>query len=396
LIASEIAEYFPGMDWPAPVWIALLLAAWFGHAFLLTVALNWLYAQPVRRRFLKLARIAIALLVFLFPVVAGIGSWQYGSDPPSAAVIYVEICAVVALVYVPSISIARWRRRTPSQVVDAKSEILDTVVELGDKPVGNGQHWKLACLPGNQVFQVEFRDLTLRLSRLPSAWDGLSILHVSDIHFNGTPGRRFYQCLFDHAMKAGAPDILAITGDIVDSPIHHRWVLPLLGRLKWSIAAFAILGNHDLYYEPELVRRRVRRLGIHMLGNGIETFDVRGEPLVVVGNEAPWFRPAPELADIPLDAFRLCLSHTPDQFSWAQRNNIDLMLCGHVHGGQIRLPGVGPLFVPSRYSRRYDCGQFAAGPTVMSVSRGLAGREPLRFNCRPEVTRLILRPEERR
>jgi predicted MPP superfamily phosphohydrolase len=86
------------------------------------------------------------------------------------------------------------------------------------------------------------------------------------------------------------------------------------------------------------------------------------------------------------------LCHTPDTFAWTQRNRIDLVLAGHVHGGQIRLPGIGPLFVPSRYSRRYDSGQFAAGPTVMCISKGLSGREPLRYNCRPEITRLILTP----
>jgi hypothetical protein len=89
--------------------------------------------------------------------------------------------------------------------------------------------------------------------------------------------------------------------------------------------------------------------------------------------------------------FRLCLSHTPDNIVWARKNEIDLMLSGHVHGGQIRLPLVGSIFVPSRYGRRYDCGTFDEPPTVMHVSRGLAGQHPLRINCRPEVTWLELK-----
>jgi predicted MPP superfamily phosphohydrolase len=233
--------------------------------------------------------------------------------------------------------------------------------------------------------------LTLQLSRVPAAWDGLTILHLSDLHLCGTPGRTFYQQVLDHALKPGVPDMVALTGDVVDSFHHHRWIIPLVGRLKWRIAAFAVLGNHDLYHEPKLVRRRLQRLGFRVLGNGSETIDVRGQPLVVIGNETPWFRPAPDLSKVPAEPFRLCLSHTPDNFDWAQRNGIDLMLAGHVHGGQIRLPGIGPLFVPSRYSRRYDCGQFAAGSTVMSVSRGLSGGEPLRYNCRPEITRIVLK-----
>jgi predicted MPP superfamily phosphohydrolase len=285
----------------------------------------------------------------------------------------------------------RWRRPQPIAVVGNHSRIVDAADELGDKPVGNGSHWRLACLPGNQIFQVELRELSLRMPRWPAALDGLSILHLSDVHLNGTPGRQFYQCIFDHVMSQGPPDILAITGDVVDSPHHHRWVIPLIGRLKWNIAAFAILGNHDKYYEPELVRRRLRRLGVRVIGNDYEVIDVRGVPLLVVGNEAPWFRPAADLSSAPRDAFRLCLSHTPDQFAWAQANSIDLMLAGHVHGGQIRLPLIGPLFVPSRFSRRYDSGQFQSGPTLMVVSRGLAGREPLRYNCRPEIGRIVLK-----
>jgi predicted MPP superfamily phosphohydrolase len=66
------------------------------------------------------------------------------------------------------------------------------------------------------------------------------------------------------------------------------------------------------------------------------------------------------------------------------------MLSGHVHGGQVRVPVLGPLFIPSRFSRKYDGGCYRSGSTLLYVSRGLSGREPLRWNCRPEVTRIRL------
>jgi hypothetical protein len=97
------------------------------------------------------------------------------------------------------------------------------------------------------------------------------------------------------------------------------------------------------------------------------------------------------LSDCPAGPFRLCLSHTPDNIAWARRAGIDLMLSGHVHGGQIRFPVIGSMLVPSRYGRRYDCGVFAEGPTLLHVSRGLSGEHPLRYGCRPEVTRITLR-----
>jgi predicted MPP superfamily phosphohydrolase len=229
------------------------------------------------------------------------------------------------------------------------------------------------------------------LPQLPSDWDGLSILHLSDLHFCGTPDRVFFQRVLDRCLAPGVPDLIAITGDIVDSPKHHRWVVPLLGRLRWRIAGFAILGNHDSWQDPRLIRRRLRKVGYHVLGNSWEQIDVRGQPMVVIGNEFPWFTPEADLSKCPADVFRLCLSHTPDRIRWARRHRVDLMLAGHVHGGQIRLPPIGSIFVPSRYSRRYDGGTYFEPPTLMHVSRGLAGQHPLRFNCRPEVTRLILK-----
>jgi hypothetical protein len=229
---------------------------------------------------------------------------------------------------------------------------------------------------------------------LPKAWDGLTILHLTDLHLCGTPDRAFYQYVVDRCMQWGTPDLVALTGDIVDSGSHHRWVVPVLGRLRWNHAAFGILGNHDAWQDTVLIRRRLRRVGVRVIGNAWEQIDVKGESMVVIGHEGPWFKPQPDLTECPADPFRLCLSHTPDNIAWARKNHVDLVLAGHVHGGQIRLPLVGSLFVPSRYGRHYDCGTFFEAPTLMYVSRGLAGQHPLRFNCKPEVTRIVLRAGE--
>jgi uncharacterized protein len=142
-----------------------------------------------------------------------------------------------------------------------------------------------------------------------------------------------------------------------------------------------------------LVRRRLRRLSMRVLENSWEQIEVRGLPLVVIGHEGPWFRPEPNLTACPANVFRLCLSHTPDNIGWARRNQVRLMLCGHNHGGQIRFPLLGSVFVPSLYGRRYDCGTFDESPTLMHVSRGLAGKHPVRYNCRPEVSLLILKKQ---
>src|SRR4029453_10627168 len=119
--------------------------------------------------------------------------------------------------------------------------------ELGYWPEGRGKHARLTRLPFNRCFQVEFRRLTLKLPQLPEAWEGLTILHLTDLHLRGTPDRRFYQWVMERALGEGVPDLIALTGDVVDSGWHHRWIVPVLGRLRWSLVAFAILGNHDVW-----------------------------------------------------------------------------------------------------------------------------------------------------
>ena len=130
-----------------------------------------------------------------------------------------------------------------------------------------------------------------------------------------------------------------------------------------------------------------------VLNNTFTTLPIHGIPLTVIGHEGPWYRPAPDLSQCP-PGYRLLLSHTPDNIAWARRQQVGLMLSGHNHGGQIRIPGFGSIFVPSGYSRRYDQGHFDEGETFLHVNRGVAGKAPLRFFCRPQVTRFTIESGE--
>jgi predicted MPP superfamily phosphohydrolase len=85
------------------------------------------------------------------------------------------------------------------------------------------------------------------------------------------------------------------------------------------------------------------------------------------------------------------LSHSPDQIHWAREHRFDLMLAGHTHGGQIRIPGLGTVIAPSKYGAKYASGAFYVPPTVLHVSRGVAGLTPVRWNCPPEIAKLVLR-----
>jgi uncharacterized protein len=274
--------------------------------------------------------------------------------------------------------------------IASRSQVFDLEKELGGFGRLPGKHGLLARLPRNELYHVEFTERTLRLPRLPSRWDGLTILHLSDLHFNGVPPRNWQEAVIRRC-AAWEPDLVAVTGDIADSLACHEWIVPVLGALRWREAAFAIMGNHDFWYDAPAIRSHLTTAGLRVLSNRCEQIDVRGEPLLVIGNEWPWLRPRPDLPASADGPFRLCLSHTPDNLPWARRRGIDLMLSGHVHGGQIRFPVFGSILVPSVYGRRYDCGVFHEPPTVLHVSRGLSGDVPVRYRCLPEVTLLTLR-----
>ena len=383
--------------------LPLLAGLLVGHAVLVISCHNQWYGTLLSRTGVHIAQALHALLLFGGPValllyLRGLDPWPLFAWPPAgpfAALVslYAATCAATGLVAFPLATLARALRRRPAVLESNHTRTVDVAAELGFRPAGQGsrRRWALAALlPGNEIFQVDLAVRTLLLPRLPPAWDGLSILHLSDLHFCGTPDRPF----FDHVMRECAlwdPDVVAFTGDLIDDDYLLRWVVPVLGRLKAREGAFAILGNHDLYHDPPRIRRRLGKAGLDVLGNGWKEVRVRGERLVVIGHEGPWFPPGPDLAGCPEGVFRLCLSHTPDHMPWARRQGIDLMLAGHVHGGQIRLPGVGAVVLPSRHGRRYDCGVFHEPPTVLHVSRGLGSKQPLRYHCRPEVTKLVLR-----
>jgi predicted MPP superfamily phosphohydrolase len=111
----------------------------------------------------------------------------------------------------------------------------------------------------------------------------------------------------------------------------------------------------------------------------------------------PWFKPASNFDNVPNYGepgrpLRILLSHSPDEFEWAQARDVDLVLAGHLHGGQVRLPLFGAIVSPSRYGVRYSLGVFTAGNTVMHVSRGTGSLTPLRYNCPPEISLLTLCP----
>jgi hypothetical protein len=253
----------------------------------------------------------------------------------------------------------------------------------------------LSRLPGNEVLTVHLHEEQLAMPRLPAEHDGLRIVHLSDLHMSGRIAKAYFAEVVDEVNRLH-PDMVALTGDLVERDRCIDWIPDTLGRLRAPGGVYYVLGNHDLRVDQRRLQAALAEAGLVYVGGRWQQAILRDMPIVLAGNELPWYRPAADLSDCPQrDAaglpLRILLAHTPDQFGWAQANDVDLMLAGHNHGGQVRAPLLGAVLAPSRFGTRYASGVFHAGPTIMHVSRGTSSLTPIRWNCPPEIALLVLR-----
>ncbi|MEM7455828.1 MAG: metallophosphoesterase [Planctomycetota bacterium] len=285
--------------------------------------------------------------------------------------------------------------RVPAAITSSATELLHLDREI-EGPLLHGTIGKvLSHIPGNQATQLAIEHRSFTLPGCPPELDGLRISHLSDLHFIGQLDRRYFERVAYHS-NAFHPDIVLITGDIVDSPNCLDWIESVLGKLISNHGVFYVLGNHDLRIKDEsLLRRLIEEQGCVRAGGKWNTVEINGHRIHIAGNELPWFSGAQDLSLTPPGYeegdFRLLMTHTPDQIDWARKYDFDLILAGHTHGGQIRIPVIGPLVAPSNYGIKYCGGTFQIGKSLMHVSRGLSGDESIRLNCPPELGCITIR-----
>lgn len=304
--------------------------------------------------------------------------------------VYAAVCTAVAVLTVCRRVLEAVRRRRTGRCRHRD------LVDLGPaaRSWGRGVGRPLVRVPGNQALELEVTHKEIELARLPASLAGLSIAHLSDLHFTGRLDRAFFEAVIRHTNELDA-DLVVLTGDLIEKTACLDWIAGTLGRLTSRYGACFVLGNHDLRVGSGTLRRLLVQAGLVDLGGRSILRQFRDEAVRLAGTELPWIGRAPakspRLATRGLpDGLSILLSHSPDQIGFARRNDFDLMLAGHTHGGQIVLPLVGPLVCPSRYGTKYAAGTFHEPPTVMHVSRGVSSELPLRFNCRPEISRLVL------
>ena len=249
---------------------------------------------------------------------------------------------------------------------------------------------------------VERRTVAVPVPGLPRALDGLRILHLSDFHL-GTPSLNVRAVRTAVEWGAGQlPDLVVVTGDLVSTPRGEAALLDLLPRVQARHGTFAVLGNHDVAVtrDPFSGARELEDLaaaGAVLLRDESARLDVRGTEVQIVGTEPRAFmerraRPA-ELAH-PGAGLRILLCHFPDVVDRIPPGAFQLVLAGHLHGGQICLPAPGGKIRFAHVAPPYPEGVFELGETTLVVSRGLGTTfVPFRFFARPEATLLVLRPD---
>lgn len=239
----------------------------------------------------------------------------------------------------------------------------------------------------NNTLAIEARYNSFHIAHLPQAFDGYTILHISDLHLDMHPE---FPAVLAERVRGMEYDICVLTGDFRAST--HGSVdatLTALQEVRTDIKqpVYAILGNHDsIRMVPAM-----EAMDIRMLLNESVALERSGACIYLAGIDDPHYFRADNLEkasdNIPLDAVSLLLSHSPEMYRHAAHAGFDVMLSGHTHGGQICLPGGYPIMCNVRAPRKVCRGawRYQDMQGYTSVGSGASVVE-VRFNCPPEIT----------
>lgn len=253
-----------------------------------------------------------------------------------------------------------------------------------------------------EPFKLRMTAVMAFTDRLPLGTEPIKVLHISDLHVERLTNR---EARVLELAREAKPDLIVISGDYVNlsynrDPETLRQVRQLLSQLSAPYGVFATLGSPPVDLR-ETVVPIFDGLNITLLRHGWQQVDLGdGRLLTVMGMDCSHDLPvdagrlARLVAAAPDDAPQLLVYHSPELMPEAIEHQIDLYVCGHTHGGQVRLPLLGPVFTSSQLGRRFVMGLYRYGRTTLYVSRGI-GLEGLsaprvRFLCPPEMTLFTL------
>ncbi len=245
------------------------------------------------------------------------------------------------------------------------------------------------------------KSVSIGLQRLPEQFNGFRIAQLSDIHFGPYMGKSDIERAL-RLIEPFQPNLLVLTGDFVSHPLARafgpagaRNAEPCADALsQWSKCPMvAVLGNHDHWNGPGIVTGALQDHGIRVLRNASLALERDGTRLWIAGVDDVLNYAADldrTLARVPDSETTILLAHEPDFADRAARYGIDLQLSGHSHGGQVRVPGFGPLILP-RLAHKYPVGLNHVGDLQVYTNCGLGViTPPVRLFCPPEVSLITL------
>jgi predicted MPP superfamily phosphohydrolase len=246
----------------------------------------------------------------------------------------------------------------------------------------------------NDVYDIEVTHHEIIIDDLPPAFDGYRIAFLTDTHVASFMRSGFYREVVNQTQRF-EPDLILFGGDFVSFSRHIK-LLPeiLLAGLSARDGLFAVMGNHDYWAGGDEIQSVLRSCGVRFLTNDAVMLARGADRLPLAGIDEV-YRGTPDVARAfaGLDPSKPCLaiSHHPDIVDRIHGQRIDLLLCGHTHGGQIRFPFFGPVVVPSIHEGHYAAGFHRIGAVLLYVSRGIGAIPPLRILCKPEVATFVLK-----
>lgn len=240
-------------------------------------------------------------------------------------------------------------------------------------------------------------ELSYESEKVPASFDGYRITQITDLH-DAEFGEEQEKLI--KKVAATNPDVIFITGDVVDSRRYDlERSMQAVRQLVEIADVYYVLGNHEVALNKMTeIYEVMRGAGVHVLANDAMNFERDGERLAIVGIEDPLMgKSVPDMLDIALedvqaDTFTLLLSHRPEQFDSYVTQEMDIVFTGHAHGGQVRLPFIGGLVAPTQgLLPKYTAGTFEKQETFMIVNRGLGNSLfPYRIFNLPEIIVLEL------
>ena len=240
------------------------------------------------------------------------------------------------------------------------------------------------------AFVIEPRFVVVKRYKLSNPdLAGCRFVLFGDIHIAPWQKKRLSRIVRRiNSLKA---DVVLSTGDFVSGYLPHK-TLPIeeigaeLSAINSTYGKFTVLGNHDWWQNGAQIREALNKNGIKVLENSSVKLDINSNTLTIAGVEDLQTRiPNPSKALRGAVGTTILLTHNPDVF-FDMKENVYLTLAGHNHGGQVRLPFLGALIVPSKFGRKYACGKFKHGENTLIVTKGLGNSIlNVRFCCLPEI-----------